>query len=560
MIILPHPSKNFLEEVYAVINKNQHRNFKIILPTVACCIRLQQILVEKSPNQAAILPQIVPVINVGIEGDSIYEIPTAHIEPISRLEQRILLCEMIIAEDKSISIAESLDLSVYIMKLFDELADSVLDINDLKTKPISFQQEEIMHELADHWKERISFLENIYKKWQDLLAAKDRIDFAAYKQNMLLKEIESAEQKKYPLIIAGIFPKGPLLEKLADIVSGSNESYLILPPMAKAKDNFESYKTHHFHQAGIAIEKYKLDPNAGEIAGKIKQIESDNIRQESEQICNIVSDWIKQNEDAKIAVICRNKELINIVENKLSNLQIGHINLAGYSITHTKPYEFFISLIESLEKENELNLEKFIIALKSKFLYGIEARNFEVHLRKNHELLEAEIITDIHKMKPSLKSHIEIAEKLAPEIWQSIEGRILSDFLYELIQIETKLDMGLEEYVDFIKNISKGVKYHKNVSDQNVFFTNMEDADLCGYEYIICADMNEDSIPGKVSLDPWMSPKMRENVGLTDLSEKIGIDWYHFKNLLYRNNIVATRSLKKHGTITQSSRFLYAPL
>lgn len=328
--------------------------------------------------------------------------------------------------------------------------------------------------------------------------------------------------------------------------------------MAKGENNFANYKNHYCYQANEAMQKYKITLNSESDGKNIKHIEVENIREESVEICEIIQAWLKNDKDTKIAVICRNKELINILENKLSQTEIGHVNLAGYNITNTKPYEFFISLIESLEKEKNLDLEKFIILLKSKFLYGIEARKFEHHLRKNHEILESKIIEDINEIKPSLKSHIEIAEKLAPDIWQSIEGRILSDFLYELIQIEPNIKMSLEDYVDFIKTMSKGVKYHKNVSDQNIFFTNLEDADLCGYEYVICTDMNEDSIPGKVSLDPWMSPKMRENVGLTDLSEKIGIDWYHFKNLLYRNNVIATRSLKKHGTITQSSRFLYA--
>ena len=559
MIILPHPSKNFLEEVYNVMARYRQKTFKVILPTVACCIRLQQIIVEKSDNFAAILPEIVSVINVGIEGDSIYEVPNAHIEPISRLEQRILLCSIILDKDSSISISEALDLSVYVMKLFDELSDSSLTIDDFEEKTISFEQEDIMHELVDHWKERVSFLQIIYEKWQETLKSKGRIDFATYQQNMLKREIESAEKKKHLIIMAGIFPKGILLERLAEILSSSDESYLILPPITKNSDNLVNYKTHFSYQANLAIERYSEIAHNPNKQNKPLHLEANNIREESNQILAQIETWLKEDENAKIAIICKNKELINLLENKLNQASIGHINLAGYSITQTKHYEFFISLIESLEQEKKLDIEKLISLLKTKFLYNQESRDFELNLRKNHKLLKLDVTQVVQELKPTLEKHIEVAEKLAPEIWQSIEGRILSDFLYELLQIENMIEMDLESYRDFIKTISHGVKYHKNVSNQKVFFTNLEDADLCGYEYVICASMNEDSIPGKVSMDPWMSPKMRENIGLSDLSEKIGIDWYHYKNLLYRK-VVTTRALKMHGSITQSSRFLYASI
>lgn len=546
-------------DIYKLVSRRKDLPYKIILPTISCCIRLQQIFVENSENKAAILPEIVPIVNVGIEGDSIYEIPNTNIEPISRLEQRIIICQMILGSDKSISISEALDLSVYVMKLFDELTDLSLDIDDLTHKPISMEGEDIMHELADHWRERISFLREIYDKWQNLLKQKGRIDFATYKQNMLKTEIESASNDKYPVIMAGIFPKGALLEKLADIIRKSDSSYLILPPLAKSNLKEDNKKTHFAYQGTLAMSKYKLDSEQNpHIIQNIEAKGVDNIRKEADLICAQIEDWIKKNDKCKIAIVTNNKDLIALTENKLDSLQIGHINQAGYAITKTKPYEFFIALVQSLEEEGGIDLEKFIVLLKTKFLFNQDSRSFEMDLRKNHELIQNDMIEEIKKFKPCLKTHIELAEKLVPDIWQSMEGRILSDFLFELLQVEYSIQMDLESYIEFIKTISSGVKYHKNVSNQNIFFTNLEDADFCGYEYVIISDMNEDSIPGKVSLDPWMSPKMRDNIGLTDLSEKIGIDWYHFKNLIQRDNIIATRSHKKHGCITQTSRFLYA--
>lgn len=560
MIISSQINENFLEIISDIISKNEGDDFKIILPTVASCIKLQQIIVEKSPNLAAILPQIVPVINVGIEGDDIYEVPNAHIEPISRLEQKLLLCNIIMEEDNSIRIAEALDLAKYVIRLFDELVESDLAIDSL-TQKLLFDEEGILNDLADHWQIRAGFLEKIYKRWKEIQSQKYRIDFASYKRNMMLMEIESARKEKYNLILGGIFPNSPLLIELADIIAKSDNSYLILPVIfAHNNKNRIGFRTHYSYQSSIAAEKYNITLAQKIPAYKEENIEyfnAENIRIESEQIAIKAKNWINADKHIQIAIICKNKDIISLTENMLDKYELGHVNLSGYDISKTKPYEFFISLIESLEIEGKIDIERFIILLKSKFLFSEENREFEYALRKNGELLDNELIGQIQSLKPQLAPHIELAQILAPEIWQSMEGRIFSDFLYELIQINLDFKMDLNEYIDFIKTISLNVRYHKNITKQNIFFTNLEDANLCGYNYIICSDMNEDSIPGNISLDPWMSPKMRENVGLSDMSERIGIDWYHFRNLLYRKQLYITRSLKKHGTQTQPSRFLY---
>jgi|GEM_PF-4351865 len=556
MIILSSPQEDFLEIVYNTLQKLGIHQTKVILPTVACCIKLQQIIVEKSPNFAAILPQIVPIMNVGIEGDSIYEAPSADLQLISKLEQKIIITNMVIEEDTSISISEALDLSSYIIKLFEELSEYELDINDFIFKPISLQENDIWHELADHWKDRSSFLEKIYRRWQQYLASNKRIDFSRYKQNMLAQEIESAKQEKYKIILAGIFPKGNILEKLADIIANSKNSCLILPPIEKFTQNIN--KTHYFYNPNLLLEKYHLTPKSiSKRSNKGDNYIFENMREEAEFIFLEIQQLLQANDNAKISIICRNDELIKSIENRLDSASIPHINLQGYKIGKTKPYEFFIQIAESFEDNGTINSEKFIHLLKSVFLYSKESRDFEINLRKNHQALENDILTELSGFKPNIKAHIAIAEKLAPEIWQSNEGRILSDFLFELLQINFDFNLNYETYFDFIKAISKDHKYHMSISNQKVIFTTLENADLCGDQNIIIADFNEDSIPGKVSLDPWMSPKMRENVGLSDLSEKIGIDWYHYKNLLYRGNVINTRSLKKNGSSTIASRFLY---
>ncbi|MGV2432141.1 MAG UNVERIFIED_CONTAM: hypothetical protein LVQ98_01825 [Rickettsiaceae bacterium] len=126
MIITTHPRENYLNFVSQVIAEENSENIKIILPTVSACLKLQQIIVDQSPNNACILPKIVPILNIGIESENIYQIPTNYLEPISRLEERIIITNIMMKEDSSLKMKEGLDLANHIIKLFDELVDANL--------------------------------------------------------------------------------------------------------------------------------------------------------------------------------------------------------------------------------------------------------------------------------------------------------------------------------------------------------------------------------------------------------------------------------------------------
>jgi ATP-dependent helicase/nuclease subunit B len=100
-----------------------------------------------------------------------------------------------------------------------------------------------------------------------------------------------------------------------------------------------------------------------------------------------------------------------------------------------------------------------------------------------------------------------------------------------------------------------GARVFKSFSNHKVLFTDLEDASIGGYQNIICSDLNEGSMPRCVSQDPWMSPTIRKSLGLPDISENIGISWYYFDNILNRERVLLTRSVKLSGADTIPSRF-----
>ncbi len=581
MIITINSQGYYLESIANIISTLDQSRLKIIMPTTASCIRLQNILVKNSPNKSCILPNIAPIINIGIGSEDIYDIPSELIEPMSSLHQRILLSKIIQREDSNITFSGALDLSSHIMRLFSELTEHEISIDDLDNESLT----DTLYDVADHWRYRTEFLKKIYDTWQKTLADYRKIDLSQYRKNILKLEIEAAKKNIYTQVLVGLFPNNPLMKELVEILVASKDSYFIPPPLDISK--LEEYKntiskTHYYYQLG------KLSSLPG-MCNMTKQSIMDwqvlakatphnevystanNLREESDLITNKISSWLKEDSEAQIAIICKNNELINICHNLLNSQGISCININGYNLSKTKPFEFLILLIESYDTKHEVNLEKFITLLKTHYLFSEEAREFELNLRKSSNSIIAssskatmkqssstymDCFASLAMTNTSLKSYIALAEKLAPDIWSSLEGRCLSDFLYELLQIEDIEEYAKDNLVDFIKSVASGARFHKNIESEKVLFMGLEDASIGGYEYIIFADMNEGSIPTKISLDPWMNNKMRENLGLMDMSEKIGIEWYYFKNLLSRKKIYMTRSRKKNGSETLESRFI----
>jgi inactivated superfamily I helicase len=367
------------------------------------------------------------------------------------------------------------------------------------------------------------------------------------------------------------------MKELASFLALSKNSYFIPPPMDISL--IEEYKnatskTHYYYQLNLILDNFSISFSSSDVRNNLYSIGSrvkpenndkyidehyataTNFRIESELIIDKISTWLKEDKTAQIAIICKNNDLINMCSNLLNSQGVAYININGYNIGKTKAFEFLILLIESYDAKHGVNIEKFIILLKTHYLFSDTARQFELELRKNGEAGASKIMEEIKITTVSIKSYIALAEKLIPTLWQSIEGKSLSDFLYEVLQIENIEEYAKENIVDFLKSVSSGARYHKNIESEQVIFMSLEDADIGFYNHVIIADMNEGSIPSKISLDPWMNNKIRENLGLLDMSEKIGIEWYHFKNLLGRKKIYITRSEKKNSTITTPSRFL----
>ena len=76
-------------------------------------------------------------------------------------------------------------------------------------------------------------------------------------------------------------------------------------------------------------------------------------------------------------------------------------------------------------------------------------------------------------------------------------------------------------------------------------------------ELMILAGLNEGVWPGRAPEDPFLSRAMREKLGLPSLDARIGLAAHDFAQLANAPNVVMTRSLRRDGSPTLASRWLW---
>ncbi|WP_375330443.1 PD-(D/E)XK nuclease family protein [Candidatus Tisiphia endosymbiont of Nemotelus uliginosus] len=223
-----NPSLSFLDILADFIldnfsEKNSISNLKVILPSGFDCWNLQNILINK--QHIAILPNIIPWSNIMAEGEEIFAIASENLQPITFLQEKIILAEIIHNyHDLQFSITQSLQFCSTISELFYQLAGNNLSIDSVN------EIEKINP--SQHWSVIYQFLKYVHSEWQDkikLLGKQDRLN---YQVTMMDAEIARLKRVDTSLIIAGIVGHNPISWNFLKNVANSPDGFIILPPIS----------------------------------------------------------------------------------------------------------------------------------------------------------------------------------------------------------------------------------------------------------------------------------------------------------------------------------------
>ncbi|MCC8398221.1 MAG: PD-(D/E)XK nuclease family protein [Rickettsia endosymbiont of Labidopullus appendiculatus] len=591
-----NPSSSFLDILADFIldnfsEKNSISNLKVILPSGIACWNLQNILINK--QNIAILPNIIPLSNIMAEGEEIFAIASENLQPITFLQERTILAEIIHNyRELQFSITQSLQFCSTIAEVFYQLACNNLSIDSVN------EIEKINP--SQHWNVIYQFLQHTHSEWQKkikLLGKRDRVN---YQITMMEAEIARLKKTGTSLIVAGIGGHNPIAWNFLKNVANSSGGFIILPPISNLSDshnsseedclyNFKKLLTvldknlSDFHLLGnhqpecLIFDKIIFDDMADEpqqlyskqksiAVEHIKYFELEDIFQEAEQISLIC----QQYSDKKIAIIVNNQTAKNFYCNFLTKYSLEFQDLLGDNLSETLISSLMISVSEILC--NDFDIKKLFVLLKNPLINRKLVQRLELLMSGKNRFIRqpGQMLALVEKTNDSaliewytklidllytssgnnfakiLRSSINIAEKLYRDIWHEQPAAELSNFLLELIK--TNCNLTLDNKKDFprlLKGLMFNCKYftHHNYS-KNIIIGKAEDLMLLKFDLVILTDFNQGCWSSTSSISQWINEQTLKKLHIV---LKSSIDQYYFYLFLHNAQVIITRAKRQDG-------------
>lgn len=205
-------------------------DIRVLLPTRRACRALGEAFLRATGGKPALLPAMTPIGDIDEDeiGFLASEEPAlagmADLPPsMPSLRRRLLLTQMIMAKDSTMSAAHSARLANELARLLDEVQTERLDFANLeKIVPERFSQ---------HWQETLVFLQIVTDHWPAILAEQGCID-AADRRNRLIEgqvALWRAAPPAGPVIAAGSTGSIPATADLLTCVAGLETGIVVLP-------------------------------------------------------------------------------------------------------------------------------------------------------------------------------------------------------------------------------------------------------------------------------------------------------------------------------------------
>ena len=146
------------------------------------------------------------------------------------------------------------------------------------------------------------------------------------------------------------------------------------------------------------------------------------------------------------------------------------------------------------------------------------------------------------------------------EIWQGRDGEMAAALLRESIAFGA--DLGLMPAYAAPRVLLKlmdgrEVPPTATAGDARVAIWGLLEARLQRRELMVLAGLNEGVWPAPSGDDPFLSRAMRAKLGLPSLDQRIGLAAHDFAQLANAPNVVLTRALRRDGSPTIASRWLW---
>lgn len=153
----------------------------------------------------------------------------------------------------------------------------------------------------------------------------------------------------------------------------------------------------------------------------------------------------------------------------------------------------------------------------------------------------------------------ETASQLSGDhVWAGYQGRALADLFAEMEQAAPAgpHEVDARSLPDLIGHMLGQVAVrppqggHPRIAIYGLLEARLQQADL-----MILSGLNEGTWPGLPSPDPWLAPRIRQELGLPGLEQRIGLAAHDFASALGAPEAVVTRSRRSGNAPAVASRF-----
>lgn len=591
----------------------------IFLPTQRACSKLADILCDKSPNHATLLPKLIPL---GIMDEDDLSLSSwegsqfmANLPPILPEEQRLALLTQMVQDfyqksNQPLKTSKASFLASQLIQLINQVQTEGLDFNNLKDL--------VPEDYAKHWQITLNFLEIIGDAWPQLLAKENVLERAEYQRRLLECHTKYWEENPptHPIIAAGSTGSIPATAKLLKTIANLPKGMVILPGFdTELREEVASSHPQHTMQNLLKtleigaqdvtpfLEDEKesktrllreiFQPSPQELPHQtvakglegVSLIECAHLQEEATSIAIAIREALETPEKT-VSLVTPDRELAQRVIQELKRWNIRANDSAGTPFTQT-PLGNFCLLTASWIQESLSNvtllatlkhphgrpfkllaqrLEKDFLR-KQKSLQDItleeesylpEKLTILKSLRENASHLAKE--TNL-SFKEVLSFHKELMATLAdsPELQfqENEETHVFQNFLEKMGgDFDIILQQG-DDYGEVLKSfLSLFTVRQKYALHPRLSILGLIEARLIPGDLVILGGLNESTWPPKSTGDPWFNQAMRKKFGLPDHERRVGLSSLDFIHAYGGKEVLLTRALRSKGTPTVPSRLL----
>ncbi|MEE2661698.1 MAG: double-strand break repair protein AddB [Pseudomonadota bacterium] len=213
-------------------------DIRIFLPTRRACRAFAESFLRVTNGEAALLPNMVPIGDIDEEelsilsGEQRFFFGAEHLPPVMpTMRRQLLLANMIMAKESSISVSHAARLASELSKLLDEVQTERLSFEGLgKIVPERF---------SVHWQEMLAFLNIVTEHWPEVLQEQGCIDPADRQNRLIEAQILFWENHLPcgPVIVAGTTGTIPATADLITSVAKMKKGVVVLPGLDPTLDN-----------------------------------------------------------------------------------------------------------------------------------------------------------------------------------------------------------------------------------------------------------------------------------------------------------------------------------